>query len=928
MGVSAVVGESLLHYHITEKIGEGGMGAVFRATDTHLDRPVAIKLLPADKTADVDRVRRFVQEAKAASALRHPNIVVIHDIASDRGRSFIVMELVEGQSLDTLIGRRGLKLSDSLGLAVQIADGLTKAHAAGIIHRDIKPSNIMVTGDGSVKILDFGLAKLSDPGACGSEEPTRTLEPEPAGRLRTKEGDVLGTAAYMSPEQAEGQPVDARSDIFSFGAVLYEMLTGQKAFARGGGVRTLAAVLNEEAPPPSSLNPAVPPEVDRIVFRCLRKDRQRRWQTMSDLKVALQELKEDSETGRLETAAASPGPRKQTGPFVAAAAVVFLAAVGVLWWFSGPARTPETAFETIPLTLDSGLTTGPTLPADGSLMAYASDREESRGMDIWVQQISGGKPLRLTNHPADDWFPSFSPDGSQIAFRSERDGGGIYVIDALGAGGEPRLIAEKGLLPRYSPDGRYVAYVVSPPSAVVDPRSQRAYLVSPSGGTPRPICEGYSFSYIGQGAAFTWSPDGRRVLFEGSRNGEPNNRDWWIASVDGEEVVPTHAIGNLALNTIIQYPVAWSGDDIYYVSGTTIEGINLFRATLDPASWTIRGPAEPVTTGPGMKAFVSFTHDGRLIIGDVTAAMHVWSVVARPDMGEVSGTPQRVAQDLMQNFNPTVSRDGGRAAFMAFGGAALARIEIRVVDLKGGRDISVPIRGIGFNQFPRLSSDGSLLAYRDRVEGKMRTFVLAPGRSTSREVCADCSVHGFFPDNRFALARTRPNELEKLDLESGTRTRVLAMRRDVITDASVSTDGMWIAWLAVTPEGTAAIRISPVGVTADGAPRTVTIAEDDRYLSAPAWSPNDRWLYYLSEAGDRCALLARELDPHTKEPVGREREIALGLDDRLRLDFPRGNGAVAVAVDCIVFEATEARGNIYLVKPSMTTGAAGAGPGR
>ena len=919
-----MVGESLLHYRITEKIGEGGMGTVYRATDTHLDRPVAIKLLPADKTADADRVRRFVQEAKAASALRHPNIVVIHDIASDRGRHFIVMELVEGPSLDTLIGRRGLKLADGLGLAVQIADGLAKAHAAGIVHRDLKPSNICVTGDGLVKILDFGLAKLTEPAASDPDGPTRTAEPEPGGRPRTQEGDVVGTAAYMSPEQAEGQPIDARSDIFSFGAVLYEMFTGQRAFARGGSVKTLAAVLSEDPPLPSTLNPAVPAEVERIVMRCLRKDRQRRWQTMSDLKVALQELKEDSESGKLKAVPASPGRPTRTGILAAAAAVVLLSAVGALFWLSRPVQAPAAAFETVPLTFDSGLTSAPTLPADGSLMAYASDREDSGGMDIWVQQISGGKPLRLTDHPADDWFPSFSPDGSQIAFRSERDGGGIYVIDALGAGGEPRLIAEKGLLPRYSPDGRLIAYVVSPPAAAADPRREKAYVVSPGGGTPRTICEGYSFEFLSQGAAFTWSPDGRHVLFHGSRIGEPNSRDWWVAPADGGEVVRTHARRTLDLNTIVHFPVAWSGNDVYFASGTTIEGINLFRAAIDPRSWAIRGPAEPITTGPGMKVFASVTRGGRLIIADVTVAMHAWSVAARPDAAEVLGMPERLAQDLMQNFSPTVSRDGGKVAFTAFGGAALARVGVRVVDLRSGRDLSVPVRGIGVNQVPRLSPDGSLLSYRDVVEGQSRTFVLSPGRSSGREVCTGCVVLAFFPDNRFALARARPKELDKLDLESGALTRALAAGQDVIMDASLSTDGMWIAWVAATPEGTTAIRVSPAGSTPEGAPRTVTIAEDDRYLGAPAWSPNDLRLYYLSEAGDRCALVAQELDPRTKHPAGRVREIALGLGDRLRLNFPRGNGVVAVAADRIVFEATEARGNIYLVTPSKT--ASGATP--
>ena len=300
-----LTGQTLLHYRITEKIGEGGMGAVYRG-GRHPPRPARGHQGPAAGQGRRPRTAAALraQEAKAASALRHPNIVVIHDIASDGGRDFIVMELVEGQALDQLIGRKGLKLGEALGYAVQIADGLAKAHAAGIVHRDLKPTNIMVTDEGLVKILDFGLAKLTEDSSAGPAGPTMTMGREE--KPRTEEGYVLGTAAYMSPEQAEGRKIDARSDIFSFGAVLYEMLTGRKAFVRDSRIKTLAAVLNEEPKPAAAVNEAVPPEVERVLVRCLRKEPQRRWQTMSDLKVALQDLKEDSESGRLR-AAAAPG---------------------------------------------------------------------------------------------------------------------------------------------------------------------------------------------------------------------------------------------------------------------------------------------------------------------------------------------------------------------------------------------------------------------------------------------------------------------------------------------------------------------------------------------------------------------------------------------------------------------------------------------
>ena len=300
-----ISGRSLLHYRLLEKVGEGGMGVVYKAEDTHLDRVVAVKILPPEKTADAERKKRFIQEAKAASSLNHPNIVVVHDIALDGGTDFIVMEYVEGRTLDHLIGRKGLKLAEALKYAIQIADGLARAHAAGIVHRDLKPTNVMVTDDGRVKILDFGLAKLTErvSESVSAPGPTMTLgRPE---RPQTDEGFILGTVDYMSPEQAEGKKVDSRSDVFSFGAVLYEMLTGAKAFHRETAMATLAAILNEEPRPASQLHEFLPAEIEQVLVRCLRKDPARRWQNMSDLKVVLQDLKDDSESG----SSALPRPR-------------------------------------------------------------------------------------------------------------------------------------------------------------------------------------------------------------------------------------------------------------------------------------------------------------------------------------------------------------------------------------------------------------------------------------------------------------------------------------------------------------------------------------------------------------------------------------------------------------------------------------------
>ena len=295
-----MIGRAIAHYEIVEKLGEGGMGVVYKARDTHLDRFVAIKVLPPERVADPERKRRFVQEAKAASALNHPSIITIHDISSDAGHDFITMEYVAGKTLDRLIGHKGLGLKETLDYAIQATGALTKAHGAGIVHRDLKPSNIMVTGDGLVKVLDFGLAKLTET-ALGEDEATRTVKPH------TEEGTVVGTAAYMSPEQARGEELDARTDLFSFGTVLYEMATGRPAFSGGTVAVLLDAILHKAPTAPVRLNLDCPAELERIINRALEKDRELRYQTTSDLRADLQRLKRDSDSVATVGQAAGPG---------------------------------------------------------------------------------------------------------------------------------------------------------------------------------------------------------------------------------------------------------------------------------------------------------------------------------------------------------------------------------------------------------------------------------------------------------------------------------------------------------------------------------------------------------------------------------------------------------------------------------------------
>ncbi len=392
-----MIGQTISHYKILEKLGEGGMGVVYKARDTRLDRFVALKILPPERVADPDRKRRFVQEAKTASALNHPHIVTIHDIDEADGVHFIAMEYVQGRTLDQLIPRHGMLLNEALKISVQMADALASAHSVGIVHRDLKPGNIMVSETGLVKVLDFGLAKLAER-TESSQPDAKTLQP--GSHPQTEEGTILGTVSYMSPEQAEGKKLDARSDIFSFGSVVYEMTTGQRAFQGDSKMSTLAAILNREPRPVKELSGTAPPDLEKIINRCLRKAPERRWQTMADLKVALEDLKEESDSGML---AGTSTPRssfngRRIWVWGTAALLVIVVAV-MAWVFRGGSKKPATRPEVVPLTTYAGIEQSPSFSPDGNQLAFSWNGEKQDNFDIYLKLIGSQNYLRPNHRP-------------------------------------------------------------------------------------------------------------------------------------------------------------------------------------------------------------------------------------------------------------------------------------------------------------------------------------------------------------------------------------------------------------------------------------------------------------------------------------------------------------------------------------------------
>ncbi len=440
-------GTRLGSYEIIAPLGEGGMGEVYRAKDTNLDRDVAVKVLPERLLNSPDIRSRFEKEAKAVAALSHPNILAIHDFGEQDGTAYAVTELLEGATLAERLVDGPLPVRKALEFAGQMAEGLAAAHEKGIVHRDLKPANVFLTGDGRLKILDFGLAKttVADDGRTQAQTLGEGTDP----------GTVLGTVGYMSPEQVRAEPVDSRSDIFSFGTVLHEMLTANRPFARDSAVETMSAILREDAPDSSSFNPAIPPSVDRIIHRCMEKTPETRFQSARDLAFALGNSGDSSSRSLPSLAADTPvvkGSPWRTW-MVGLALLVLGSVVGVLIAPKlRPVTTPEPV-RILPLT-HTGKDWSPSASPDGRMIAFLSTRDGTQR--VWLRQMQSGSEVPLTE--GNDAQPSISPDGSSVLFLHEVASGRYDAYRIPVVGGQPRRILGNVAEVDWAPDGNRVAF--------------------------------------------------------------------------------------------------------------------------------------------------------------------------------------------------------------------------------------------------------------------------------------------------------------------------------------------------------------------------------------------------------------------------------------------------------------------------------------
>ena len=687
------------------------MGEVYRAEDTRLGRTVALKLLPEERILDSDWRVGMLQEARAVSALNHPNILALYDLAEAEGQRFLVLEFVPGRTLADIISRHPLPLGNAVQYGLQIAGGLAAAHDAGVIHRDLKPGNIIVSDKGTVKLLDFGLAKLNQ--RVGTGDAAASNEAETV--LLTEPGMVRGTLNYMSPEQAQGKPVDARSDIFSFGCVLYEMLTGRPAFHGDSPASVLSAVLRDEPPPIESVRLEVPHDLKKIVARCLRKDPERRIQHADDLRVALLELQE--EIGMAAPGSAIPAPWKtfQTLRVAIGLTIVALAAFAA---FIYRTRSPRnTGRAVLPLTAYAGYELDPVFSPDGNQVAFEWEGARRDNSDIYVKLIGAGEPLRLTTDPARDHSPAWSPDGRWIAFLRDQpnERASVRLISALG--GADRVVAEVNRSPiaeyayyssralTWTPDGKQLVvtdHLGSEPLGL--------FLLAVDTGEKRRLTSPVPPVSSDRSPAF--SPDGHLLAF--SRGVAIVSADLCVLDLttdlrpNGEPKLLTHD------HEANENPT-WLDDRELVYSSIRDGEETLWRMQADGPGPGARVPvAGNASRSP---AFSRAAH--RLIYVSRFVDANIWSLTVSDRTG-VSGRPSMVVASSRLDDNPDFSPDGRRIAFQSDRSGSL---EVWVCDSDGSHARQLTTFGHGHTGSPRWSPDGTRIAFDSSVDGMYQIYL-------------------------------------------------------------------------------------------------------------------------------------------------------------------------------------------------------------
>ena len=782
------VGE-LGHYRIVARLGGGGMGEVYAADDLKLHRRVALKVLPVLAGVNQQRRDRFFQEARAVAALTHPNIVTVHSIEEVDGQHFLTMELIEGQTLAARIPSRGMPLPALLAIAIPMVDAVDAAHARGITHRDLKPANVMVTSEGRVKVLDFGLAKLQEP-----SERVLGGETQTAAGL-TGEGRIVGTVAYMSPEQAESKPVDHRSDVFSIGVMLYEMASGERPFKGDSTLSVLSSVLRDQPQPLADLNPALPRDLSRIVRKCLAKDPDRRYQSAKDLRLDLEELRADLASGELFSpiAAGAAGPRRwprrATVALIAATSVAAVAVGLAAWQYwrqSSPALAPEWHFTQI--TSLPAVENQVSLSPDGRWISYVHPTAE--GSDILLLGVGGTNAINLTERSGawNEW-PAFSPNGERLAFSSSRQGGGLFVMGRTGE--SVRRVTDFGEQPSWSPDGRTLIFCTN---AVLSPLVKSGVgglwaVDVDTGGAPRRIDGGYDVMMP------RVSPNNRRIAYWGFVSASDANRNIFTIPVGGGAPVP------VAADAAVDWNPIWApdGQSLYFLSdrGGTMQ---IWQVDIDESSGRPVGPPRALTTPSRFVQHLSISADGRrLAYSALDSRSNIVRSVFDPAAAAMVGEPVPLTTGSRAWTTPSPSPDGTMIAFTSTMGQ-----EDLFVARADGTGLTQLTNDAARDRSPKWSPDGTSLAFHSDRGGSFSIWtVQADGRGLTRvlDPGGDMFIIPVWSPNgrRLAVSKGavhRPWIVERT-ADGWGPPRALAAPADGFSATGWSADGQWLIGMSI-----------------------------------------------------------------------------------------------------------------------------------
>ena len=904
-------GSQIGRYRLLEKIGAGGMGDVFRAEDTTLGRVVAMKILPKELAATPDRIARFEIEARAVAQLSHPNLVALFDVGHIGGGGkgndipYLVYEFVDGETLEQRLLRGPVAPRTAARWVKEAASGLASAHDAGILHRDIKPANLILSKDGRLRILDFGLAKIEETGG----KPLTGL---------TGVGLVVGTAQYMSPEQAMGQTVDNRSDIFSLGLVFYEMLAGKKPFAGESAIDTMHAIIRTDHPP---LDPkVVPGALVEIAEMALKKRPEARLSSMQDFEAALDKALREMDTD--EVLATRSRPRAE-GPATPATAIraasnmdTTALPVARRWprrgrWLAGVAslavaatvlvvavrgtkrRAPSIVLPSrapVQLTTSTTLDVYPSFSPDGNSMVYSSDR--GGGLEIYRKPLTtGSAEIPLTSDGQQNIQAAWAPSGEVIAYHSKQRGG-VWLIPALG--GVPKELTTFGSRPTWSPDSKWIcfqgdtafdlsaaAFGALPPSAL--------WLVPAAGGEPRRLTEP-GMPAGGHGSP-SWSPDGKRIAF--SSYDRRVAEIWTVSAAGGDAVRVAYGPG-------MRYdPVyARDGKSLYYCATTPSYSYVLSRVAITSSGKPDGEAQEIINLGPGPITQLALTSDGKkLAYAGLTVSSNLWSLPVSPKTGEPTGPAVPLTKEIGRNTRPAFSPDGSKIAFTKW--RTGTKQDIYVMDADG-RNATQRTTSPEDEDFATWLP-GERLGFMTRRTGH-QTFFLQDLATSREELLLDAGPQvDFFrlsPDGkRIVFNSTRAGTLNLWAMDvGGKEPRQLTFDKELLGFATWSPDSKW---LAVEMRRGEDIHMG-VLPSAGGSVEQLTS------------EPGQSWPYSFSPDGDKIAFSALRKNLWNVWWVSRADRSQKQLTRVDKLNAYVRYPAWSPKGDQIVYEYAEVLGNIWI----------------